>query len=123
MLAIATIGLLTIIMSTIMIVSPAGWSRGITAFAARPYFHIFEITSRLILGGVLFYFAGAVMYPLFIKMVGGLFLFAGIFLIAIGSKRHRAFAERSATFTNVFRPAGIAGVIFGAFIIYIAIAK
>jgi len=123
MLAIAAIGLLTIILATIMIVSPLAWSRGILAFAAKPYFHIFEITSRLMLGGVLFYFANATLFPLFIKIVAAIFVFAGIFLIVIGSKRHRAFAERSATFINVFRPAGIAGVIFGAFIIYTAVAK
>ena len=123
MYAIAAIGLMTIILSSIIIASPAAWSRGILAFAAKPYFHIFEITSRLTLGGVLIYFADSTMYPLVLKIVGGVFIFAGMFLIAAGSKRHREFAVRSAAFLKLFRPAGIAGVIFGAFIIYIAVAR
>lgn len=123
MYAIAAIGLLMIFFSSIMAASPAAWSRGILAFAAKPYFHVLEITSRLMLGGVLFYFADSTMYPLVIKIVGGVFIFAGLFLIAAGSKRHREFAARSANFLKLFRPAGIAGVIFGAFIIYVAVSR
>jgi uncharacterized membrane protein len=121
MYAIAAIGLLTIILSMIMIVSPAAWSRGILAFSEKPYFHIFEITSRLVLGGILLFFADGTRYPLFVKIVGGVFLFAGLFLIITGSKRHREFAARSATFTKIFRPAGFAGLAFGAFVIYSAL--
>lgn len=122
MYAIAAIGLLTIILSSIMIASPAAWSRGILTFAKKPYFHIAEILSRLSLGGLLLFFADSTLYPLFIKIVGGVFVFAGVFLILAGEKRHREFAVRSATFTKIFRPAGIVGLILGAFIVYIALS-
>jgi len=122
MYAIAAIGLFTMIFSSMMIASPAAWSRGILTFAKKPYFHIAEIVSRLILGGVLFFFADSTLYPLFIKIVGGVFVFAGVFLIFAGEKRHREFAARAATFQKLFRPAGIAGVLFGVFIVYIAVS-
>lgn len=105
-----------------MIASPAAWSRGILTFAKKPYFHIAEILSRLSLGGLLLFFADSTLYPLFIKIVGGVFVFAGVFLILAGEKRHREFAVRSATFTKIFRPAGIVGLILGAFIVYIALS-
>lgn len=123
MFAIGAVGLLMIFFSAVMIASPSAWSRGIIAFAAKPYFHVLEITSRLFLGGVLIYFAQSARYPLLIKILGGVFVFAGVFLIAAGSKRHRDFAARSATFLKLFRPAGIAGVILGGFIIYIAATR
>ena len=123
MFAIAAIGLLTIILSLIMTISPSAWSRGILAFAEKPYFHIAEIVSRLALGGILLFFADATLYPLLVRIVGGVFLFAGSFLIIAGEKRHREFAVKSSTFINIFRPAGIAGVIFGAFLIYIAVVN
>lgn len=122
MYVIAAIGLLIIILSTIMIVSPTAWSRGILSFAGKPYFHIFEIMSRLLLGGLLLFFAGETLYPVFIYIVGGVFLFAGAFLIVAGAGRHREFAVRSATFVKLFRPAGIAGLAFGALMVYTAVA-
>ncbi|MGQ0541388.1 MAG: hypothetical protein ACT4O9_06000 [Blastocatellia bacterium] len=122
MYAITAIGILTIVLSLIMIVSPTAWSRGILSFAEKPYFHIAEIVSRLLLGGVLLFFADSTLYPLFVRGVGSVFVFAGVFLIVAGEKRHCEFAARSATFLKLFRPAGVAGVSFGVFLIYIAIA-
>jgi hypothetical protein len=120
-IAIAAMGLLTVVLSLIMIVNPKGWARGILAFAAWRWFHIFEITSRLALGGVLLYFAGQTLYPTVIRVLGGLFLFAGVFLIFMGSKRHREFADRVAEYVWLYRPAGIAALTFGAFVIYAAL--
>jgi sulfite exporter TauE/SafE len=121
MYAIIGIGLLTIFLSVIMAVSPEKWSRGILSFAEKSYFHIFEITTRIALGAVLLFFANETLFPLVMKIVGGIFVFAGVFLIIIGSKRHREFAVRSSTFVKVFRPAGIFGIAAGVFAIYAAI--
>lgn len=115
-------GLLTVVLSLIMILNPRGWARGILAFAAWRWFHIFEITSRLALGGVLLYFAGQTLYPTLMRVLGGLFLFAGVFLIFLGVKRHREFADRVAEYVWLFRPAGAAALGFGVFVIYAAVA-
>lgn len=121
MFAIAAIGLLTIVLSLIMIVSPAGWSRGILLFSRKPYFHVTEVFSRFLMGGVLVFFASQTLYPLFIATVGYIFLAVGVLLIAIGARNHRAFAVRSASFVPLFRPAGVVSLGFGAFVIYTAL--
>ncbi len=122
MYAIVAVGILTIFLSLVMATNPAAWSRGIILFAANPYFHIFEIMSRLILGGILLFFAGDTLYPQFLSIVGGLFIFAGLFLVVAGQKRHLEFAARTATFTRIFRPAGLVGILFGTFLVYSALA-
>ncbi len=123
MYVIAAIGLLTMILSIVMIVSPAAWSRGILSFSQKPYFHITEIASRLLLGALLIFFANATMHPLLFKIFGGVCLLAAIILIVMGSKRHCDFAVRSATFIKIFRPAGIVSFTFGVFMIYSAIIR
>ena len=116
-------GLLTVLLSLIMIVNPKGWARGILAFAAWRWFHIFEITSRLALGLVLLYFADQTLYPTVMRVLGGLFVFAGVFLIFMGVKRHREFVGRVVDYVWLFRPTGIAAFCFGIFVIYAAVAR
>ncbi len=117
MTAIAAIGLLMMALSLVMIVDPDAWSRGILAFARKPWFHAAEIGSRLLMGALLVGFAGGTAHPRIIAGVGWLFLGAALFLLLAGSARHRAFAERSATFRPIFRPAGCAALVFGAFVV------
>jgi hypothetical protein len=122
MYPIFAIGLLTVILSLMMIVSPKGWSQGILAFAARPYFHIAEILLRFALGAVLLIFAEQTLHPLLFRVMGYLVLAVGVGLIMAGPNRHRAFAVKSAGFTSIFRPAGLFSLAFGIFIIYSALA-
>ena len=120
MYAIAAIGLGMMILSAVMIVSPSAWSRGMLAFSEKSYFHIFEIASRLLLGGVLWLFAGRTSYPIFFTVMAAMFVFAGVFLIFMGVERHRAFAVRAASYTRLFRGAGFASLAFGAFVVFAA---
>ena len=120
---VAAIGVLTIILSIMMITNPAAWSRGILRFSEKPYFHVAEIFLRLLLGAVFLYFASETMFPLVIKVIGGVLVAVGLGLIVIGRKRHVAFAERSATFTKIFRPAGFFSLAFGVFLIYISFTR
>jgi hypothetical protein len=117
MYAVAAIGLLTIALSLMMIASPGGWSRGILHFSRKPYFHAAEIGSRLLMGGLLIHFAGETGHPTFMRVAGYLLVAVGVFLLVVGAARHRAFAEKSATFVPVFRPAGFASLAFGAFVV------
>lgn len=120
---VAAIGVLTIVQSLIMIANPAAWSRGILRFSEKPYFHFAEMSIRLLLGAVFLYFASETMFPLLIKVIGGVLVAVGFLLVVIGPKRHIAFAERSATFTSIFRPAGFFSLAFGIFLIYISLNK
>lgn len=117
---VAAIGILTIGLSIVMIVNPQSFSRGILRFSEKPHFHVAEIATRLLFGAVFLYFASETMLPTLIKILGGGLLAVGLFLIVIGPKRHTEFAERSATFTGVFRPAGLLSLVFGVFLIYIS---
>jgi len=121
MYAIIVIGILTIALSSIMLLRPRAWSEGLISFAAKSWFHIFEIVSRLALGAAFFLFGSATKFPTVMLVLGGIATFAGLFLIVIGSRRHREFAVRSAGFGWLFRPAGVAGILFGSFLIYAAV--
>lgn len=123
MYALAAIGLLTIVLSALMIVSPSRWGQGILLFARWRYFHPFEVVSRLVLGGVLVAFANEAMHPRIMAGVGYVLLAVGVGLMLVGEKRHRAFANRSATFTWLFRPAGIVALAFGAFVMFSALGS
>jgi hypothetical protein len=120
---IAAIGILTIGLSIVMIVNPKSFSRGILRFSGKPYFHIAEVALRLLFGAGFIYFAGETMFPTLIRIIGGGLLAVGLFLILIGSKRHIEFAEKSATFTGAFRPAGFFSLAFGFFLNYIALIR
>ena len=118
---LAAVGVLMVFFSAVMIASPPAWSRAIVSFAGWRYFHVFEIVSRLLIGLVLALVAGDAGYPTVTYILAAAFLFAGLFLILIGKERHRAFAAKAATFVWLFRPAGVAWLAFGVFIIHAAI--
>lgn len=122
MTPVAAIGLLTIVLSLMMIASPEGWSRGILAFERQPWFHVTEIATRLLLGTVLVAFADSTLYPRWAGALGWALIAVGAGLFLLGARRHRAFARRSATYTHIFRPAGFVSLALGVFIVYAALA-
>jgi hypothetical protein len=121
--AIVGVGLLTAAISVAMIANPKAFGRGILAFSQKPFFHWAEIAIRVGLGGVLVGFAAMTQHPKVIAAVGYLFLFAGAFLLVAGPTRHRTFAEKSAGFVAVFRPAGVLSLFFGLFLCWSALGK
>lgn len=119
---IAAFGLLMIGLSVIMIVNPQYWSKGILEFSRKPYFHWFEVCSRIIVGAVFVRYSHEVLYEQLALGAGYILIVVGIGLMMIGSKKHRHFAVWSAKkFKKTFRPAGIASLIFGGFLICMAI--
>ncbi|MDI4635537.1 hypothetical protein J7U46_20910 [Pelomonas sp. V22] len=123
MYAIAAVGLLTMILSFVMMARPSAWGSGILAFASKPYFHFAEIASRAAVGAVLLYFAEQTLHPKLFEFAGYGFLAIGVFLLLVGAQRHRAFAVRSASFTYLFRPGGLVGLVIGALVVYSALAR
>lgn len=117
MYVVAAIGLLTIALSLVMIATPGGWSSGILRFSRKPYFHAAEIASRLLIGGLLIHYAGETRHPTIMGMAGYLLVAVGVFLLLVGAARHRAFAEKSAKFIAVFRPAGFVSLAIGTFVV------
>lgn len=108
-------------LSVVMMANPSGWSRGIISFSKQPYFHIFEVMSRLAAGSVFVIYSDLILYPQLALFMGYLLIVVGIGLVIIGSKKHQQFAVWSAVkFQNLFRVAGGGSFCFGLFLIYIS---
>ncbi|MEW6982520.1 hypothetical protein AAD001_07690 [Colwelliaceae bacterium 6471] len=116
---IAAFGLLMMCLSVVMIVNPNYWSDGIVRFSNKPYFHWFEIISRVTAGFVFVLFNKSTLFPELILGFGYLLIAVGFGLLITGSVKHRKFAVWSAhKFKSTFRPAGVGSFIFGTFLIY-----
>lgn len=122
MYLIAFFGILLVLLSALMVANPENWSRGIVKFSKLPYFHPFEIVSRLLFGAIFITFADQTLYPTLIAVIGYMLLAVGIGLSLTPPSKHRWFAVWSAQrFKSVFRPAGALSFLFGIFIIYAAL--
>ena len=119
---ITSFGLLLAILSLVMIFNPKRWANGIIQFARKPYFHWFEVTTRLAVGVVFLQVHSAFRYPLLILIMGYLFIAVSIGLIIVGERKHRAFAFWSATrFKTVFRPTGMVSFVFAVTLTYVSL--
>lgn len=119
MYIIILFGVLMIIFSAIMIISPVYWSQSIIRFSQTPYFHAFEILTRLVAGAIFVIYADQTHSPTMMKIIGYLLLTVGVGLMLTPPSAHRRFAVWSAEkFHKAFRPAGVFSLLFGVFLIY-----
>lgn len=124
MYAIAFFGALMMAFSIWMISQPDAWADAIVRFSEKPYFHPFEIISRIIFGVIFLRFAEQTLYPQLMTIIGYVLIAVGIGLTFTPPSRHRQFAVWSAEkFKNTFRPAGFASLAFGGFLIYAALGN
>ncbi len=122
MYLIALFGALMTAFSVVMIANPGYWSDVIVSFSEKPYFHPFEVVSRIVFGGIFLAYADKTLYPALNTGIGYVLVLVGIGLLLTPSSKHRKFAVWSARkFRNVFRLAGVASFSFGLFIAYSAI--
>ncbi len=122
MYLIALCGLLMSLLSTVMIVNPDYWSKGIVIYSTKAYFHPLEILSRLGIGAIYVFFADTTGNPILMLVVGYIHIFASVALTLMPPLRHMQFAVWSAkTFKKSFRPMGVLAFGFGLFIIYTAL--
>ena len=123
MVFIMIFGVLMMLLSLQMIKSPQIFSSGIAWFSQQAYFHVFEILSRLFFGLIFIYYASQTSAVMVNTVLGYLMLFTSMFLLIIGSNKHRTFACWSATtFCSTFRMAGVFSFGFGAYIVYSTIS-
>lgn len=119
---IAFFGLMLILLSLVMIINPEYWSKGIVKFSKKPWFHPFEIISRIGFGVVFVIFAKQTLYPKLILFLGYLLIAVGIGLLLTPPSKHKQFAVWSAyKFKKTFRPMGFGSLLFGAFLFYAGI--
>lgn len=119
MYIIALFGLLLMVLSTLMIISPASWANNIIKFSEWPYFHLFEIFSRLVFGAIFVKYSDQTLFPNIMHALGYLLVAVAGGLSLTPPSKHKQFAVWSAhKFIKIFRIAGSASLLFGAFLIY-----
>jgi hypothetical protein len=123
MYLMAFFGVLMCVFSLIMIANPEAWSNGIISFSTKSWFHPFEIGSRLAFGLIFITYADQTVYPRVILAIGYLLIGASLVLLIMLPSRHRRFAVWSASkFRGAFRPAGVFGLVLGAFIVFASVS-
>ena len=91
-----------------MAARPTAFANLMIAFSEKPWFHPFEIFTRIIIGAGLWYFASDTPYTRFFEALGILVFVVGVGLLLIGAEKHRAFAHFAADrFQAYFRLAGL----------------
>lgn len=119
---IAAFGLLMLLFSLMMLFRPYAFAQGIINFSQQPYFHPFEMISRLIAGGVFVAYAADTQFPLLFKVIGIVLLLVGAGLALTPARLHKKFAIQSANACrNYFRYIGVFSVSLSFALIYAAI--
>jgi uncharacterized protein YjeT (DUF2065 family) len=121
---IAAFGLLMLLLSLMMLFRPYAFAQGIINFSEQPYFHPFEIISRLIAGGVFVAYAADTQFPLLFKVIGLVLLLVGAGLALTPPRLHKKFAVQSAnSCKNYFRFIGVVSVVLAIALIYAAVGQ
>lgn len=119
---IAAFGLLMLLFSLMMLFRPHAFAQGIINFSEQPYFHPFEIISRLIAGGIFVSYATETQFPLLFKIIGSVLLLVGVGLVLTPPALHKKFAVQSAnSCKNYFRFIGVMSVVLALALIYAAV--
>ncbi len=122
MYVIAFFGFLMMILSVLMIAKPDYWADGIVKFSEKWWFHPFEIISRFVFGLLFVLYADQTTYQTLILVIGYLLIAVSIGLLFTPPSKHKQFARWSAQkFRNKFRPLGFVSLLFGAFLVFLAI--
>lgn len=118
---IAAFGLLMLLLSLVMAVKSASFSKGIISFSEQPYFHIVEVFSRIVAGLIFINYSANTRFPQAIFAIGIVLLGVGMGLALTPPRLHRKFALWSAHyFKNKFRLIGLLSVPLSLLLIYSA---
>jgi uncharacterized protein YjeT (DUF2065 family) len=119
---IAAFGVLMLLFSLMMLFRPHAFAQGIINFSEQPYFHPFEMISRLIAGGLFVAYAADTQFPLLFKVIGLVLLLVGAGLALTPPSLHKKFAVQSAQrCKNYFRLIGVFSIGLSFALIYAAI--
>ena len=119
---IAAFGVLMLLFSLMMLFRPHAFAQGIINFSEQPYFHPFEMISRLIAGGLFVAYAADTQFPLLFKVIGLVLLLVGAGLALTPPSLHKKFAVQSAQrCKNYFRLIGVFSIGLSFALIYAAV--
>ncbi len=121
MIAIVIFGAGMVALSVGMVVKPEAWARAAVRFTRLRFMHPFEIVTRIGFGALFVLYADQTKFPTLIRVLGYALLAVGVALLFTPPRVHRRFGvwcvEKTARF---LRPAGLASLAFGIFLIYAA---
>lgn len=121
MYLITAFGLLMMLLSLVMAIKPNSFSNGIISFSEKPYFHLFEIISRIIAGLIFVIYAADTLFPKIISVIGFALIAVGLGLAVTPPSLHKKFAVWSANnFRDKFRLIGIVSIPLSLLLIYSA---
>ena len=119
MFAIGVFGVGMVGMSLALVAKPDASAEAVLRFVRLPYFHPFEIITRLGFGVLFVLYADQSRFPTLISVFGYLLIAVGLGLLATPPSYHRRFGVWSVDkFSKYFRVAGLASLTFGMFLIY-----
>lgn len=120
---IGLFGLLMMLISVMMITSPELWVDLALKFSRLKYMHPLEILIRLTFGVPFVIYGPETDYPILIEYMGYLLLAVGVGLMLTPQSKHRRFAIWAINKVGKgFRMAGLGSLIFGGFLIYVALS-
>ncbi len=121
MLILVMFGFGMFVLGSVMVFKPITFANGIAKFSGKPWFHVFEIVSRLIIGVLLILFAQQTSFPKTVTILGVLLCFVSVFLLVIGESRHKYFARLTSKIGVYFRPIGLFAQLCGVGLMYIEV--
>jgi hypothetical protein len=123
MIWIGVFGLLMLLISVLMIARPNLWIDLALKFSRLKYMHPLEILIRLLFGVTFVNYGSETDYPILIEYIGYLLLAVGAGLLLTPPSQHRRFAIWAITKVGRgFRIAGLGSLVFGGFLIYVALS-
>lgn len=124
MYLIAALGLLMTLLSLAMVVKPGSFSDEIISFSKKPYFHLFEIISRVISGIIFVVYAADTLAPKTMYVIGVALIVVGLGLAVTPPSAHKKFAIWSANnFRSKFRLIGLVSIPLALLLIYSAVGN
>lgn len=112
-------GGIIVLIGLAIVVSPQSLVLQLERYKRHVATYVLAVVVRLLLGAVLIAYAPKSAYPLVLQIIGVVSIAAAVGILLIGPGRLQRLIELLiAKAGTVMRPAGIVGVLLGAFLIY-----
>lgn len=115
-------GILLLAMGIAMLLYPAAFVTVVSNNSDSLALFLLAILGRLVLGTALVLSASATDFPLLVQILGWLVLFGAVAIVAIGKKRFSRLVNWGLQrFGSYARVSAMVAVLFGGFLVYVAV--
>jgi hypothetical protein len=118
-IVIILFGIFIILMSGIMLARPKSITDFMLRQAGEPWLHVAAVAVRIVLGIALVLSACQSRFPLALEIIGWIAIAAGVILALTPPAKFRRMIKWAIDrFGRFMRPAAVAALLFGAFLVY-----